>query len=550
MLNDMTIKSRLNLLLLVLMAIAVIIAALAFKGLASLQSQTEVIAVEQINLIRTINKAMYAVADDRSSVLRAAQHDPELEVAKLQDHPVERHLQDISASLAKTDGYFAELERDTHDDEGKADLKAFKEARETYVKEAILPSVQAIKSGDYKELNILLGSKINPLLKDLLEKGNAESEHEDQMAKQGYEAAMRTAHSAELILIVGVILMLAVAAGLGYSIISGISRATGDMRDVMSRTAADGDLLRRVKIHGNDEVGQAAAAFNGLMEGFSGIIRQVNESAGTVSSTAGSLSATSTQIEHGSQAQSEAAASTAAAVEEITVSISSVANNTEDVRKLSERSLQQTRLGNENVAGMVGEIERVQESVKLIASSVAEFVESTRAIAGMTQQVKDIADQTNLLALNAAIEAARAGEQGRGFAVVADEVRKLAEKSAQSAGEIDRVTSSLNHKSTDVEEAVSQGLQSLQTTQEQVERVSQVLTEAGALVEQSSAGVNDIASSVKEQSMASNEIARNVENIAQMSEENHAAVASNTEQIARLEELAQELQNAVKRFKV
>ena len=269
-----------------------------------------------------------------------------------------------------------------------------------------------------------------------------------------------------------------------------------------------------------------------------------------MSGTAAQMSVSSLQIEQGSQAQSAAAAATAAAVEEITVSINSVASNTEDVRKLSEKSLQQTRLGNQSVTGMIGEIGRVQDAVKQIAGSVNEFVESTRAIAGMTQQVKDIADQTNLLALNAAIEAARAGEQGRGFAVVADEVRKLAEKSAQSANEIDRVTNALNQKSTHVEATVQLGLQSLQATQEQVERVSSVLTEAGMAVEQSSSGVKDIASSVNEQSVASNEIARNVEKIAQMSEENHAAVQSNVQQIARLEQLANELQGAVRKFKV
>ena len=550
MLNNMTIKARLNLLLAVVMVLAVIVAVIAYSGLASLQSQTEEIAVRHINLIRTINKVMYAVADDRSSLLRAAQHDPGSEVSKLQDHPVSRHLDDIAASRIKTNEYFADLERDTQSETGKALLKEFREARETYVNEAILPSEHVIKDGNYEALNVLLVNKTNPLLKKLIDKGNAMAEHQDQGAKKLYESAMATAHNTELMMVVGVVLMLAVAAGLGYSIISGVSRSTGDMRDAMSRTAADGDLSRRVRVYGNDEVGQAASAFNGLIEGFAGIIRQVNSSATTVSSTASNLSASSVQIAQGSQAQSEAAASTAAAVEEITVSISSVASNTEDVRKLSEKSLQQNRLGNQNVTSMVGEIERVQDAVKLIALSVVEFVDSTRAIAGMTQQVKDIADQTNLLALNAAIEAARAGEQGRGFAVVADEVRKLAEKSAQSANEIDRVTSSLNQKSTDVEATVQSGLRSLQTTQEQVGRVSAVLTEAGALVEQSSMGVNDIAASVNEQSVASNEIARNVERIAQMSEENHAAVESNAEQIMRLEQLANELQGAVRRFKV
>ena len=309
-------------------------------------------------------------------------------------------------------------------------------------------------------------------------------------------------------------------------------------------------MSRRVTVHGSDEVAQASIAYNGLIDGFANIIRQVGDSANTVSSTAANLSGASRQISQGSQTQTEAAASTAAAIEEITVSINLVASNTEDVRKLSEKSLQQTRLGNQNVTGMIGEIGRVQEAVQLIAGSVKEFVDSTRAIAGMTQQVKDIADQTNLLALNAAIEAARAGEQGRGFAVVADEVRKLAEKSAQSANEIDRVTNSLNQKSTHVEATVQSGLRSLQATSEQVERVASVLTEAGLLVEQSSGGVSDIAASVNEQSLASNEIARNVEKIAQMSEENYAAVESNTHEIVRLEQLARELQGAVSRFRV
>ena len=279
-------------------------------------------------------------------------------------------------------------------------------------------------------------------------------------------------------------------------------------------------------------------------------IVDIRSGAANVSGTVGQLSSSSTQISQSSQAQSEAAASTAASLEQITVSINSVAANTEDVRKLSEKSMHQTRQGNQSVTAMIGEIDRVQEAVIQIAGSVKEFVDSTRAIAGMTQQVKDIADQTNLMALNAAIEAARAGEQGRGFAVVADEVRKLAEKSAKSASEIDQVTNSLNQKSTSVEAVVQAGLSSLQATQEQVGRVSAMLTEAGEAVSKSSRGVNDIAEAVSEQSQASREISRNVEKISQMSEENYAVLQSNNRDIAQLEDLARKLQSAVSKFKV
>ncbi len=435
-------------------------------------------------------------------------------------------------------------------DEEKGLAAKFAEARKQFVEEGMNPAIAAMRANNTAALTDALIHHIRPLYTPMKDALDALIELQRREAKKLYVTSDSTFQTMRMVSIVLILAGSASGILLGASIIRGINRSVDELRGVMVKMASDGDLNARARVYGQDEIGEAATAFNGLIDGFAGIIRQVSSSAGTVSGTAAQMSVSFLQIEQGSQAQSAAAAATAAAVEEITVSINSVASNTEDVRKLSEKSLQQTRLGNQSVTGMIGEIGRVQDAVKQIAGSVNEFVESTRAIAGMTQQVKDIADQTNLLALNAAIEAARAGEQGRGFAVVADEVRKLAEKSAQSANEIDRVTNALNQKSTHVEATVQLGLQSLQATQEQVERVSSVLTEAGMAVEQSSSGVKDIASSVNEQSVASNEIACNVEKIAQMSEENHAAVQSNVQQIARLEQLANELQGAVRKFKV
>ena len=333
-------------------------------------------------------------------------------------------------------------------------------------------------------------------------------------------------------------------------IISRVIRPAKDLQRTMLTMQVDGDLSRRVTVHSSDEIGQAARAFNSLLDNFSAIIGKVHVGAHELAGTATQLAATSAKITQSSQAQSESASSTAAAVEQMTVSITSVAENTEAVRKLAGLSLQHTQEGNASAAEMIREISQIEAAVNQIASSVGDFVKSVHSIAGMTQQVKDIAGQTNLLALNAAIEAARAGEQGRGFAVVADEVRKLAEKSAQSASEIDRITHSLDEQSGRVEQSIEQGLRSLQSTQQHIDRVSGVLTQAGISVTDASSGVNEIAASVSEQIKASNEIARHVESIAQMAEENHATIEHTARDIVQLEHLAQDLQTSAGRFKV
>jgi len=540
MLNDIKISTRLIFLLFFLLSGLVMIGAVGLYTASKANSALESTYDEKLVPITQLDTIARANLGNRLAIANAI----------IQPENTAKYIQEIGENKAIIDKQWEAFMTSLTDEEDKILAAKFIGARTRFVEEGIKPAVAAMRASNAAEIRRIQVEHIAPLNAPLNESLNALIEMEKRDAEKLHEESAALYKTMRMLSIVLILIGAILGGALGFSIIRGVDRSVSELRGVMVKMSADGNLSARTKVYGQDEIGEAATAFNGLIDGFANIIRQVLANAATVSGTATQLSSSSLQIAQGSQAQSEAAAATAATVEQITASINSVASNTESVRKLSETSLQQTQQGNQSVTEMIGEIGHVQETVNQIAGSVKEFVDSTRAIAGMTQQVKEIADQTNLLALNAAIEAARAGEQGRGFAVVADEVRKLAEKSAQSANEIDRVTNSLNQKSTHVEATVQAGLRSLQATQEHIERVSTVLIEAGESVSQSSHGVSDIAASLGEQGMASAEIARNVEKIAQMSEENHAALESNTQDIVRLEHLAKELQDAVSKFKV
>jgi|GEM_PF-1004397 len=315
-------------------------------------------------------------------------------------------------------------------------------------------------------------------------------------------------------------------------------------------SAGEGDLTKRLDAYASDEVGSTSAAFNRFVEKLQSILRQVSEAVSEVADAAARQSETADQVSRIAVQQRETSASTAAAVQQMTVSIDSVADSAAEVRSIAQESLELTQRGNESLSDLVGEMGRVEQAVKEITSAVGEFLESTRAITGMTGQVKDIANQTNLLALNAAIEAARAGEHGRGFSVVADEVRKLAEMSAHSAQEIDRVTELLGSQAGTVEESIHQGMRSLQTSQEYLKTVAAALEEANSAVTRSTHGVDDISGAVSAQKTSSHEIAHNVDNVADMAEESNRAVVQSTDEAHRMRDLALRLQEAVGRFKV
>jgi methyl-accepting chemotaxis protein len=319
------------------------------------------------------------------------------------------------------------------------------------------------------------------------------------------------------------------------------------LRDIAS---GDGDLTRRLPVKGKDEVGQVAAVFNEMMENFRQLVQQVRDSASQVTARVAALSDSADKVAQSSHLQNERSNEAAAAVEQLVVSISSIAQNAEHVQHQSQESLSRANEGTRNLKVLLGEMDVVERAVKEMAQSVNEFVRNTEAITSMTREVKDIAEQTNLLALNAAIEAARAGEQGRGFAVVADEVRKLAEKSSRSASEIDAITATLSAQSVAVRRTIEEGLDHLESSQTSVATVSNVLQATNGSVTEVGHGLDAIASATDEQRRVSSNVEASIESIASMARDNTGTVEQTAVAAHDLKRLAEGLASMVGRFKV
>jgi methyl-accepting chemotaxis protein-2 (aspartate sensor receptor) len=314
---------------------------------------------------------------------------------------------------------------------------------------------------------------------------------------------------------------------------------------------AGGDLSQPV--HGNagqDETGRLLTAMERMRVNLRDMIQKISANADQVAAASEQMSSGTRQVAVSSQDQSAAASAMASAVEEIAVSIASVADSAGTILKGAQEGRERSAQGNRSLAELTSAIGDAGESVNEISSKVHEFVDNARNIALLTQQVRDIAEQTNLLALNAAIEAARAGEQGRGFAVVADEVRKLAEKSATAANEIDQVTKVISQQSTEVEGTVNHGIESLSKSQGLLGNVSVVLSGVNESIERTGREIDEITGATREQRTAGDDIARQVERVASMTEENHAAVGEIAHTAEHLHVLANNMRMAAAVFRV
>lgn len=412
---------------------------------------------------------------------------------------------------------------------------------------SIQRTLTTLDKGELNQVRGLLKGDVQTQYQRVLDELKIMVDSNNRQIKEGAAATDEAVTKANVWLYSGIVAAFLVAIALGLLITRSITRPLGEAVANAQRVA-DGDLTESIVNRRRDEPGQLLNALAGMQTNLRYTLQEIASASDQLASAAEELSAVTDESSQGLVRQNDEIQQAATAVNQMTSAIEEVARNATSTSAASHDTSQEAETGRRQVQQAVGAIDAMASELGSSSKTVQQLAEQVRDIGKVVDVIRSIAEQTNLLALNAAIEAARAGEQGRGFAVVADEVRALAARTQASTGEIESMIGGVQHTANQAVRAMDSSQARAKDTQQLALAADQALLR----ITESVAGINErnlvIASAAEEQAQVAREVDRNLSNIQGLSIQTAAGANQTSASSQDLSRLATSFNQMVARF--
>ncbi|MEW8626106.1 MAG: methyl-accepting chemotaxis protein [Candidatus Thiodiazotropha sp.] len=549
LMNRLTIKTRLIVLVSFAATLLLMISTLGLHAMDRAEASLKTVYEDRLIPTGQISRIIELMRENRTQLLFSLQHDPESKTVNMHQHSTTLHLDRVSDNIEVITEVWKEYMGTYLTPDEKKLAEAFTEKRAIYVNEGLRPVMSYVTDGDYLNAALHLANKTNPTFNSAYEVAEDLWQLQLDVANAAYHDSMER-NSFVSMLAMGLML-----AGVGFLVlisvltIRGITTIVGDLNSAAS-SMADGDLTVQCELMSQDELGQIIKAFNQMGLKFRNVITELKESTIQLASAAEETSVITGETSERIQQQQLETEQVVTAMNEMTMTVQDVAQNAGVADAAAQDADEKANEGITVAATALMATKDLADEVQQAADVIQKLETESENIGTVLDVIRGIAEQTNLLALNAAIEAARAGEQGRGFAVVADEVRTLAGRTQQSTQEIQGMIERLQQGAKEAASAMNQGQDKAKHSLTQVKSADSALNQINQAVVRIKEMNAQIATAAEEQGTVAEEINRNIVAINNLSTESAQGAEQTAHASTEQAQLAVRLDKLASKFKV
>ncbi len=547
MLNKLSLQARMLLLMCVALALFIVLGLAALLGIGQINQSLDGVYREHMVPISLVNQIATNIEAERTQLLLMLQHEPESAFLELHNHPISMHTDAINEVRSQTKQLNTQLEAIALDPNEQEIMRTGNQYLAN-MQQVIDSSLTHMARHNFYQANELLLTQVNPAvtaatleINKLTQSLLSDAQQEYIYAEQQYKKILQL--FVTLLLVGGATIMF-----LTQRVVCSIREAV-KLISTASTQMAEGDTTVRVDYQSQDELRRIAVSFNQMGEQMQTALRSVDNATNQLAAASEETSVVTENTSQSMRKQQNEISQVAAAMHEMHATAHEVARSASQAAEAAQHADGEAATARQVSLQTIEVIESLAEAVEHATTVITTLVKDSDEIGGVLDVIRSIADQTNLLALNAAIEAARAGEAGRGFAVVADEVRTLASRTQQSTSEINdmiaRLQTSANQAFTAMETGRSKAKLGVEQTVKGTASLESII-QAVAVINDMSA---QIASTAEEQSSVSEEMTRSITAINDLTSETTDGALQTTEASQEVARLATALQDLVRRFR-